>query len=110
MPASTWTASSSARSPPPASRGRSCSSPPTQDSGASRTSPGSGATWGTRYAVDFAGAAHLAFTDLVFLVPQLAGTSEAAAQARLQPLVGTIDPTVAYAAERAHVLAFFDRG
>ena len=29
---------------------------------------------GPRYAVDFAGAAHLAFTDLVFLVPQLAGT------------------------------------
>ena len=32
---------------------------------------------GPRYAVDFAGAAHLAFTDLVFLVPQLAGTNKA---------------------------------
>jgi EmrB/QacA subfamily drug resistance transporter len=64
---------------------------------------------GPRYAVDFAGAAHLAFSDLVFLVPQLAGTREAAAQARIQPLVGTVDPAVAYAAERAHVLAFFDR-
>jgi hypothetical protein len=43
----------------------------------------------------------------VFLVPQLAGTSNAV-QAQLQPLVGAINPTVAYAAERAHVLAFFD--
>ena len=64
---------------------------------------------GPRYAVDFAGAAHLAFTDLVFLVPQLAGTREAAAQARIRPLVGTVSPTVAYAAERAYVLAFFDQ-
>jgi predicted dienelactone hydrolase len=64
---------------------------------------------GPRYAVDFAGAAHLAFTDLVFLAPQLAGTSEAAAQARIQPLVGTVNPTVAYAAERAYVRAYFDR-
>jgi pimeloyl-ACP methyl ester carboxylesterase len=64
---------------------------------------------GPRYAVDFAGAAHLAFTDLVFLVPQLAGTSEAATQARIQPLVGTVNPTFAYAAERAYVRAYFDR-
>ena len=64
---------------------------------------------GPRYAVDFAGAAHLAFSDLVFLVPQLAGTREAAAQARIRPLVGTVNPTVAYAAERAYVLAYFDR-
>jgi hypothetical protein len=64
---------------------------------------------GPRYAVDFAGAAHLAFTDLVFLVPQLAGTDKAAAQARLQTLVGTMNPTAAYAAERAYVLAFFDQ-
>jgi hypothetical protein len=64
---------------------------------------------GPRYAVDFAGAAHFAFSDLVFLVPQLAGTREAAAQARIRPLVGTVSPTVAYAAERAYVLAYFDR-
>jgi EmrB/QacA subfamily drug resistance transporter len=64
---------------------------------------------GPRYAVDFAGAAHFAFTDLVFLVPQLTGTNEAAAQARIRPLVGTVNPTVAYAAERAYVLAYFDR-
>jgi EmrB/QacA subfamily drug resistance transporter len=62
---------------------------------------------GPRYAVDFTGAAHLAFTDLVFLVPQLARTNKVA-QAQLQPLIGTINPTVVYAAERAHVLAFFD--
>ena len=31
---------------------------------------------GPRYAVDFTGAAHLAFTDLVFLVPQLARTNK----------------------------------
>ena len=64
---------------------------------------------GPRYAVDFAGAAHFAFTDLLFLVPQLASTREAAAQARIRPLVGTVNPTVAYAAERAYILAFFDR-
>ena len=64
---------------------------------------------GPRYAVDFAGAAHFAFSDLVFLVPQLAGTDEAAAQARLRPLIGTVNPAVAYAAERAYVLAYFDR-
>ena len=64
---------------------------------------------GLRYAVDFAGAAHLAFSDLVFLVPQLAGTREAAAQARIQPLVGTVNPIVTYAAERAYVLAYFDK-
>jgi EmrB/QacA subfamily drug resistance transporter len=64
---------------------------------------------GPRYAVDFAGAAHFAFTDLVFLVPQLAGASEAPAQARLRPLIGTVNPMVAYAAERAYVLAYFDR-
>lgn len=63
---------------------------------------------GPRYAVDFAGAAHFAFSDLVFLVPQLAGTDKAAAQTQLQPLVGTINPTVAYAAERTYLLAFFD--
>jgi predicted dienelactone hydrolase len=62
---------------------------------------------GSRYAVDFPGAAHLAFTDLVFLVPQLAGQNRSV-RAQLRPLVGTIDPAVAYAAERAHVLAFFD--
>jgi EmrB/QacA subfamily drug resistance transporter len=64
---------------------------------------------GPRYAVDFAGAAHLAFTDLVFLVPQLAGTEQAAAQARIRPLIGTVNATVAYAAERAYILAYFDR-
>jgi hypothetical protein len=64
---------------------------------------------GPRYALDFAGAAHLAFTDLVFLVPQLAGTREASAQARIRPLVGTVNPRVAYAAERAYILANFDR-
>jgi dienelactone hydrolase len=62
---------------------------------------------GPRYAVDFTAAAHLAFTDLVFLVPQLTGTHNAV-RAKLQPLVGSVDPTVAYAAERTHVLAFFD--
>jgi hypothetical protein len=64
---------------------------------------------GPRYAIDFAGTAHLAFSDLVFLVPQLAGTREAVAQARIQPLIGTVNPTLAYAAERAYVLAYFDR-
>jgi predicted dienelactone hydrolase len=64
---------------------------------------------GPRYAIDFAGAAHFTFSDLVFLVPQLAGTDEAAAEARIRPLIGTVNPTVAYAAERAYILAYFDR-
>jgi predicted dienelactone hydrolase len=64
---------------------------------------------GPRYAVAFAGAAHFAFSDLVFLVPQLAGTDKAATEARLRPLVGTVNSTVAYAAEREYVLAYFDR-
>src|SRR4029077_6654636 len=34
---------------------------------------------GPRYAVAFAGAAHFAFSDLVFLAPQLSGTRDAAA-------------------------------
>ena len=58
---------------------------------------------------DFAGAAHFAFSDLVFLLPQLAGTHEPTAQARIQPLVGTLDATAVYAAERAYILAYFDR-
>jgi hypothetical protein len=45
----------------------------------------------------------------VFLVPQLARMTKAAEQARLQPLIGNINPTVAYAAQRTYVLAFFDR-
>ena len=40
---------------------------------------------GPRYAVDFAGAAHLAFTDLVFLVPQLAGTTKPARRLACNP-------------------------
>ena len=44
MPASIWTACSSARWPPPASRSRSCFSPPTPGSGTSQTWPSSGAT------------------------------------------------------------------
>jgi predicted dienelactone hydrolase len=63
----------------------------------------------SRYALDFAGAAHFAFSDLVFLLPQLAGTREATAQARIQPLVGKVDATAVYAAERAYILAYFDR-
>jgi hypothetical protein len=35
--------------------------------------------------------------------------NKAGTQARLLPLIGTINPTIAYAAERAYVLAFFDR-
>ena len=77
-----------------------------------RRQPNLAAFWshltGLRYAVDFEGAAHFAFTDLVFLVPQLAGTEKATVQTQLQPLVGTMSPTAAYGAERAHLLAFFD--
>jgi predicted dienelactone hydrolase len=77
-----------------------------------RRQPNLAAFWnhltGPRYALDFAGAAHFAFSDLVFLVPQLAGTEKAAVQTQLQRLVGTINPTAAYRAERTHLPTFFD--
>jgi len=76
------------------------------------TEPNLAAFWnslrGPHYAVDVGGARHFAFSDLVFFVPDLIRLSPAAGQAaRLQ--VGKLDGPATLAAERAYLLAFFDR-
>jgi predicted dienelactone hydrolase len=63
---------------------------------------------GPRYAVDIKGAQHFAFSDLVFLVPQLIRANPSAGQA-LRAQVGNVDGPTTLAAERAYLLAFFDR-
>jgi predicted dienelactone hydrolase len=63
---------------------------------------------GPRYAVDIKGAQHFAFSDLVFLVPELTRTNPAVGQA-LRAQVGSVDGRATLAAERAYLLAFFDR-
>ena len=63
---------------------------------------------GPHYAVDINGAEHFAFSDLVFLVPQVARTNPAVAQA-LRAQVGSVNGPATLAAERAYLLAFFDR-
>jgi predicted dienelactone hydrolase len=63
---------------------------------------------GPRYAVDFKGARHFAFSDLVFFAPQLARMNPKAAEG-LRAQVGDVDGATTLAAERAYLLAFFDR-
>jgi hypothetical protein len=63
---------------------------------------------GPRYAVDIRDARHFAFSDLVFLVPELIRVNPAAGQAA-RPLVGNLDGSATLGAERAYLLAFFDR-
>lgn len=63
---------------------------------------------GPHFAVDIKGAQHFAFSDLVVLVQQLARTNPPAAQA-IRPLTGNVNGRMALAAERAYLLAFFDR-
>jgi predicted dienelactone hydrolase len=63
---------------------------------------------GPHYAVDIRDAHHFAFSDLVFFVPDLMRANPAAGQAaRLE--VGKLDGPGTLAAERAYLLAFFDR-
>jgi predicted dienelactone hydrolase len=63
---------------------------------------------GPHYAVDVRDAHHFAFSDLVFFVPDLIRANPAAGQAaRLE--VGKLDGPATLAAERAYLLAFFDR-
>jgi predicted dienelactone hydrolase len=63
---------------------------------------------GPRYAVDVRHARHFAFSDLVFLVPELMRVSpQAGRAARL--VVGNPNGPATLAAERAYLLAFFDR-
>ena len=63
---------------------------------------------GPHYAVDIKGAQHFAFSDLVVLGQQLARTNPAAAQV-IRPLTGNVNGRTTLAAERAYLLAFFDR-
>jgi predicted dienelactone hydrolase len=63
---------------------------------------------GPHYAVDVREAHHFAFSDLVFFVPALMRANPAAGQAaRLE--VGKLDGPATLMAERAYLLAFFDR-
>jgi predicted dienelactone hydrolase len=63
---------------------------------------------GPHYAVDIKGARHFAFSDLAFFAPQLSQASPSAAQG-IRAQVGNIDGSATLAAERAYLLAFFDR-
>ena len=61
---------------------------------------------GPHYAVDFEGAQHFAFSDLVFFAP---GLTRANPSAGVDGLVGNVDGSATLAAERAYLVAFFDR-
>jgi predicted dienelactone hydrolase len=63
---------------------------------------------GPRYAIDVEGARHFAFSDLATLVPQLVRADPTTGQS-LRQLVGDLDGFATIAAERAYLLAFFDR-
>jgi hypothetical protein len=63
---------------------------------------------GPRYAVDFKGARHFAFSDLVTFVPALMRANPTAGKA-IRELVGTLDGGPTLAAERRYLQAFFDR-
>ena len=58
------------------------------------------------YAVDLEGAQHFAFSDLAFFAPDL---TRANPRAGVDALVGDLDGAATLAAERAYLLAFFDR-
>jgi predicted dienelactone hydrolase len=63
---------------------------------------------GPHYAVDVRGAQHFAFSDLVFFAPELLRASPAAGQAA-RVAVGNVDGLTTLVAERAYLLAFFNR-
>jgi predicted dienelactone hydrolase len=63
---------------------------------------------GPHYAVDFRGAQHFAFSDLVFFAPELMRLNRSAAEV-VGSRVGTVDGRRTLAAERAYLLAFFNR-
>jgi dienelactone hydrolase len=63
---------------------------------------------GPHYAIDIKGARHFAFSDLVFFAPALIRANPSARQG-LRARVGNINGTTTLAAERAYLLAFFDR-
>ena len=63
---------------------------------------------GPHYAVDVEGARHFAFSDLVFFAPELSRANPSAGE-KIGALVGNVDGPATLAAERAYLLAFFDR-
>jgi predicted dienelactone hydrolase len=63
---------------------------------------------GPHYAVDIKGARHFAFSDLVFFAPELIRANPSGG-AGIRALVGDVDGPATLAAERAYLLAFFDR-
>jgi predicted dienelactone hydrolase len=63
---------------------------------------------GPHYAVDIKGARHFAFSDLVFFAPALIRANPPAG-AGIRAQVGNVDGPTTLAAERAYLLAFFDR-
>ena len=63
---------------------------------------------GPHYAVDIKGAQHFAFSDLVFFAPELIRASPSAGEG-IRAQVGNVDGLATLAAERAYLLAFFDR-
>ena len=105
--ASTWMAVSSARSRPRVSRGRSCSSPPTRVPQQPKPRQFWNHLTGPRYAVDFTGPPTSRSPTSSFWSrswPAPTGPSK-----RRAPTPDRHDQrTVAYTAERTHVLAFFD--
>jgi hypothetical protein len=64
---------------------------------------------GPHYAVDIKGAQHFAFSDLVFFASQLIGAANPSAGEGIRALVGNVDGLATLAAERAYLVAFFDR-
>jgi predicted dienelactone hydrolase len=63
---------------------------------------------GPHYAVDIKGARHFAFSDLVFFAPQLIRANPSAGE-EVRAQVGNVDGPATLKAERAYLLAFFDR-
>ena len=62
---------------------------------------------GPHYAVDLKNARHFAFSDLVFLAPNLSRANPSAGE-KINALVGNVAPST-LAAERAYLRAFFDQ-
>jgi predicted dienelactone hydrolase len=60
------------------------------------------------YAVDIEGAHHFAFSDLVFFAPALIRANPVGGEA-VRAQVGNVGGSPTLAAERAYLLAFFDR-
>lgn len=63
---------------------------------------------GPHYAVDIKNASHFAFSDLVFFAPDLLRANPSGGEG-IRALVGNVDGPSTLAAERAYLLAFFDR-